>query len=479
MAPTVQSLSALAAAVELQVCTDRLLAHIFPEIGEDEPVPPDRAGRHRVLETVIEGDAELRAALLARDDTRIGERWRQCLHARTSDLDLHHDLAVLYRERALRQNARTGSAGERLAVATTLWALLLADEAFWRRAGVARDDEDAPREKIIGGLLDLHAAHGARALAADRAVSARLHLRCLDACRSGDPEAVRELLEEFGVRNDRRVDPRRLTGTARLAAAAVDRWCDDLVEDAQSRVADPVAVGALPDGIDQDYEAGIGRLAPFIRLGVAVRRVLVTGMEWHNDWAMCHYNNRAFDQMKDVLASGREFCDRLVRLCAPGEAHRPENQAVSRYLLLRGVVTDTDEKAIAEMKEALRWNPANDNATRVLFQSYLGRGTRIANDEHAVRGLAGPLPPDQRFEKAADELRRALELAERPDDVQLVRERLASVLTLWAINLRDVTTGSAARTLARGERARRLVVEALELDPENELARRYLDQYDR
>ncbi|WP_147449476.1 hypothetical protein [Actinomadura pelletieri] len=45
---------------------------------------------------------------MARDDARIGERWRRCLRERPRDLDLHHDLAVLYRERALRQTARTG-----------------------------------------------------------------------------------------------------------------------------------------------------------------------------------------------------------------------------------------------------------------------------------------------------------------------------------------------------------------------------------
>ncbi|TDB91403.1 hypothetical protein E1264_01880 [Actinomadura sp. KC216] len=485
-APARRSLDELASSLELEVCVERLLAHVFPGPDPDPETAEEdgttRAGRHQVLETLIGNDAQLRAALLANDQARISERWRAVLRDRPGDLALHHELAVLYRERALRRIARGGSASELLVIATTLWALLLATGDFWRRAGIARDAEDAARDKIVGGLLDLHVAHGARALAEGRVAAARRHLRCLDACRSGDPEPVRELLFEHAIPFAHRVSARRLAGPARLAAEALERWCDDLVQDAESRVNDRAAISAL-DGIDKAYGAGIDRLAPFIRLGVPMRRVLVTGLEWHNELSMCHYNNgKDFDSIRDVLKSGREFADRLAPLCTAGEAHRPENQALSRYLLFRAVAAGTDDQIVADLTEALRWNPANDNAARVLVETYLDRGVRTANDQHAGRGLAGPLPQARRLEKAADDLRKALELAALPEKVAFIQKQLSTVLALWAASLDAERTSSGtatARDLARSERVLRLLEEALELDPGNELARGYLDYYDR
>lgn len=406
--PSRQSLDELARGLELEVCTARLLAHLFPD-----PAPgaapgsapgkapgkapakaagkapktdpgarsePARAGRHRALETLIEADAGLRTALLSQDEAALAEAWRRCLRERPGDLDLQHDLAVVFRERALRQVAQTGSSGERLVIATTLWALLLATGGFWRRLRVGRDQEAAPREKIAGELLDLHASQGAHALAAGRTASARLHLSCLDACRSGDGP-VRDLLEDLlGLRYDHSVDDRRLAETRRVAAAALDRWCADLIEGAESLVNDPEAISRLPEGIPKDYESGIGRLAPLIRLGVPVPRVLSTGLDWHNEWCICLYNaHKDYEGIKRVVVSGRDFADRLAPLCSAGEGHQLENQALSRHLMLRGVVADTDEQAIADLEQALHWNPADDNATKLLAQSHLRRGYALAD----------------------------------------------------------------------------------------------------
>ncbi|MGI5168551.1 hypothetical protein ACQEU3_29815 [Spirillospora sp. CA-253888] len=387
--PSRQALDELARGLELEVCVDRLLACLFPggrqakEDRQDGPMP-ERAGRHRPLEAVIEADDALRGALLADDPPAVSTAWERCLAARAGDLDLMHDLAVLYRERALRETGRDGRDGghgdERLAAATLLWSLVLA----------TRDVPDRARERIAGELLDLHAVRGARALAAGRAATARLHLRCLDACRTG-PEAAAALLADLpsglGVRYGPAADPGRFAAIARLAGAALDHWSANLVEDAERAVNDPDAIDRLPQGVRADYESGIALLAPMVRLGVPARPVLAAGIGWHNDWCYCLYSLKDFTGLRRVLESGADFAARLAGLCVPGEGHRRENQALSVHHMFRGVVAPTDGEAVADLEEALRWDPVNQNAVDLLAQSLLREGDVLAGQGRFAAAL--------------------------------------------------------------------------------------------
>ncbi|MFC9974785.1 hypothetical protein ACFVH6_28170 [Spirillospora sp. NPDC127200] len=422
--PSRQALDELARGLELEVCVDRLLACLFPGgrrdegDGRDGAAMPERAGRHRPLEAVIEADDALRGALLADDPPAVSTAWERCLAARADDLDLMHDLAVLYRERALREIGRGGHSGghsgghgggrgdergdERLAAATLLWALVLA----------TRDVPDRARERIAGELLDLHAAQGARALAAGRTATARLHLRCLDACRTG-PEAAAALLADLpsglGVRYGPAADPGRFAVIARLAGAALDHWSANVVEDAERAVNDPDAIDRLPQGIRADYEAGIAVLAPLVRLGVPSRPVLEAGLGWHNDWCYCLYSLKDFDVLRQVLESGAGFAAKLSALGVPGEGHRRENQALSVHHMFRGVVAPTDAEAVTVLEEAVRWNPVNHNAIDLLVQSLLREGDVLAGQG--------------RFAAALRKGERARELAPHDDKaVSFVRE---------------------------------------------------------
>ncbi|WP_067489640.1 hypothetical protein [Actinomadura hibisca] len=553
--PSRQALDELARGLELEVCVARLLACLFPgapATGEDDEAMPERAGRHRPLEAVIETDDALRGALLADDPPAVSTAWERCLVARAHDLDLMHDLAVLYRERALREGGRDD---EHLAAATLLWALVLA----------TRDVPGPPRERIAGELLDLHAAQGARALATGRTATARLHLRCLDACRTG-PDAAAALLADLpsglGVRYGPAADPVRFAGIARLADAALDHWSANLVEDAERAVNDPDAIDRLPQGIRADYESGIAALTPMVRLGVPTRPVLVAGIGWHNDWCYCLYSLKDFEALRRVLDSGGDFASRLAGFCVPGEGHRHENQALSIHHMFRGVVAPTDTEAVGDLEEALRWNPANHNAVDLLAQSLLKEGDVLAgqgrfaaalrkgerarelaphNEQAAsfVREMSGysaeegtyaairaarehltarshdralqalaAVPDTSRFAtmvrqlrmeahlgkgvtlanegprdsrrlgQAAAELRRALTLTDRDDDLDFVRRQLSTVLSGQAVSLVEEAApprGPAGGMPDVAAHALRLLDEALELDPSNASARRNHD----
>ncbi|WP_067831655.1 hypothetical protein [Actinomadura kijaniata] len=369
-APSGRLIEELAHGLELHMCVERLLEHLFPRHPADEP---ERAGRHRPLEAVVEAEPALREALLDHDRPAITRRWRRCLAARAADVPLLHDLAVLYRERALAEIARSGEVGEDLAVATGLWALLPVPA-----------EHAAARDQITGELVGLHAAQGAHALAAGRSDAARLHLRCLEACRSG-PAALAALLNDLGVPAAVTADT---TGPRRQASAALDRWCADLVDRARSRLTDPEAIARLPEGIPEDYENAIATLAPLARLDVPEPGLLSTGLGWHNDWCYCLYSRKDADGLRRVLESAREFADRLAPHCVPDRGHLPENRALSIHHLFRGVVADGDPDCIAAYEEALRWNRDNDNAAELLVQSRLRHGDALAGQGRFAAALA-------------------------------------------------------------------------------------------
>ncbi|MGK5557687.1 hypothetical protein ACSNOI_39385 [Actinomadura kijaniata] len=368
--PSRRLIDELAHGLELHLCVERLLEYLFPRHPADEP---ERAGRHRPLEAVVEAEPTLREALLDGNRPAITRRWRRCLAARAADVPLLHDLAVLYRERALAEIARGGEAGEELSVATGLWALLPVPA-----------EHAAARDQITGELVGLHAAQGAHALAAGRSDAARLHLRCLEACRSG-PAALAALLADLGVPVAVTADT---TGLGHRVTAAFDRWCADLVDRARARLTDPEAIARLPEGVPEDYENAIGTLAPIVRLGIAAPDLLSTGLGWHNDWCYSLYSRKDAAGLRRVLRSAREFADLLAPHCVPDRGHLPENRALSVHHLFRGVVADNDADAVAAYEEALRWNRDNDNAAELLVQSRLRHGDTLAGQGRFADALA-------------------------------------------------------------------------------------------
>ncbi|MBO2445702.1 hypothetical protein J4573_01225 [Actinomadura barringtoniae] len=356
--PSHSDLTELADALELEMCVERLLALLFP----GEPDRLERPGRYAALEKAVSAGDDLRTALLNGDDAAATREWQRVLAQGAKDVQLHHTLAVLYRERALTQRADA----EYLDVATVLWILLLADPQF---RGAA-PEMDGTRTALVRELIDLHVTQGSQALASGRPEAARLRMRCLEACRSGR-EAMVDLLAGYKIPYGHPAEKGRLEEIATLVTAAVDGWCTEVIEAAERLTRDPERIAKLPKNVAMDYGAGIERLAPFIALGVQFPKALSLGLRWHNDWCSKLETGTDRDQLKKVVASARAFADELTPLCTKDDPKSIENQAISKYFAHLARSSDETGDRIRNCEIALEWNPGNSSATIILVENYI------------------------------------------------------------------------------------------------------------
>lgn len=365
--------------LELQVATTRLLTHLFPE-GNGRGATP---GRYQFLEKGIEQHPKLVQALLdSKREVSVQREWSQILADHQSDARFLHGLAVMYREQALASLERGKPDGHPWILSTTLWGLLLCTVEFWEYFSEARfternsgerlplgpEQQDALFHKTLQGILSLHSTQGRRDLAAGRHEQAHVHLRCLDLCRTGG-EALVVTLDEYSLPVNLNLEDSRLQRVTSIARNLLDDWGATLVREAEKVTEDAEAIKSLPKGIRKNYEGGIRYLEPFIKLNIPEVRVLRTSLEWYNDWCYDLYVTREIERIKALMLSARLVADQLAPLCIKGRGYPPENQALSQHFLLRGFATDEPEHATKEYKEALEWNPGNDNAEQLLGQA--------------------------------------------------------------------------------------------------------------
>jgi tetratricopeptide (TPR) repeat protein len=350
--------------LEQRVATARLMKHAFPGFQEGAAT----AGRYAIFDEAVAASPQLRETLLSPRDANIGREWQRLRTERQSNVRFLHALAVLYREQAC------------WAVSAPLWAALFSSRDFWdyfgnsrftdrttgERRALTEDERGTIFNQTLGAILSLHRIQGSREFAAGRYDTARVHLNCLDVCRSGGENLVK-VLEGQGQPWGLKLDPDLSGRVTKLAAELLDNWCAALVHEAEKETENPEAIKDLPQGIRKNYEGGIDRLAPFINLNIGVVRVLHNSLLWYNDWCYDLYVKRELQPIRELLQPACKVADKLIPLCIQGRDFEPANQALSQHFLLRGFASDgPPERAMEAYKEALRWNAANTNARQLL-----------------------------------------------------------------------------------------------------------------
>ncbi|MBO0913161.1 tetratricopeptide repeat protein [Streptomyces laculatispora] len=361
----------LARGLELDVHVGRLLGAVFPG-AERERVPWERPGRYAALEAVVQNDAKLLGALRSGGRKGVRRSWEDSVRNREYDVRVHHTLALLYRGMALGEPASAARAGGHLARATVLWTLLLASEEFWEQHGGTPAGPQARtrlRATVCQELFDLHRKLGAEALQAGEKGTARLHLRVLEAARTGEP-AVDGLLREFGIPWSVAVDAALWAESSTLAGSVIDAWCAEVIKSAEKTLRDPAAIAKLSDGIDKDYESGIRGLEALIGLGVPLPRLLQTGLHWYNELQNCLYRMGRADENRKVSGKARKFADALAPLCTPGKGYLPANSALGEHFVYRGLYVAQDGRTAAVAYEtSLKWDPGNVSAPQLLAEA--------------------------------------------------------------------------------------------------------------
>lgn len=362
---TRQQIPAQAHKLEQRVMTGRLLSHVFP--GFDALRMP--MGRYNFLSVAISGaNPRMRELLLADRAGAIGGEWKRLLVDHRSDVRFLHAMAVMYREQG------------RWVASAALWAVLLSSREFWAyfsdarfieresggRRALSSDEQDAVFNETLRVILSQHRVQGGRQFAAGQLEPARVHLTCLDVCRSG-AERLLSTLDREGQPCELTLDSERLQRVREVADDLLDDWCATLVREAEKETDDPEAIRNLPEGIRKNYNGGIVRLQPFIDLEIPVNRVLHKSLLWFNEWCYDLYVKRELERIRTILKSARGVADQLIPRCTQGRDFEAANQVLSQHFLLRGFSNDgPPERAIEAYKEALRWNAANTNARELL-----------------------------------------------------------------------------------------------------------------
>jgi tetratricopeptide (TPR) repeat protein len=394
--------------LQLELCVDRLLGHLFP----DQEIR-ERPGRHQVLTEVVRHSPALRRALLDDDEGATLKAWTKCLAERGTDLSFHHTLAVLYRERALVGD----ESGSLLVFATALWALLLGTAEFWDRASErVLEQQSELATEVAEELFMLNATTGRQALADDRVDAAGPHVRCLVACRSG-ADRVLDILSEFGLPYEHTVDERLMGQVSDVATSVLDDWCADLVRAAEKTVADPDVIARLPDGISKNWEGGVAMLEPVVRAGVWMPRVLSTGLQWYVEWCFALNKQDEDDRIGTLLKSADLFVRPLVEVSVKGRGHLLENQVLSKYFMFRGFVEPKPAERERKFRRALAWNPNNSNAQELLDSARVGA--------LVTKGLAAA--GEKRYPEALALLQDALEIERDSTRQDHVRRQIADV----------------------------------------------------
>lgn len=365
MSAVAQASTAQAERLELRFLTSGLLRFLLPE-----STPPEHLGRYRLLTGLLQERPALRAAVVAGNVDATRRAWADTLRERADDVALLHCLAVLYHEHATVRSAAGDTNEGYWVVGTALWVLVLSSERFWAAFWADRP-EGVDREQLLDecfqSALTIHGVIGRREfLAGGRGQGrARVHLRCLDLCRSGEP-ALTAALTQYGAVCGLRIDKARLDRAARLAGLLIDEWAKSLVREAERKNEDPEEVQRLPEGLRKNYSGAIDHLQPFIDLGVDEVSVLRATVAWYNEWCYDLYVTKQIDQIKRLMVRAAKVADRLAPMCTKANSYRPENAALSQHFLLRGFVCDDAARAIEEYKTALAWDLSNVNAEKLL-----------------------------------------------------------------------------------------------------------------
>ncbi len=504
--------------LELKIATSALLTALFPELDRKMP------GRYHFLGSIIRQRSSLLQALLDGNKARIQSEWSQVLRLYQADVRFLHALTIMYWESALAKYTQQEEADQDWVISTALWILLLSSDEFldsfsqerWTNEQGERLPLDEKQQKglvddALETVLSLHSTYGKQSFTAGRYEQTKAHVRCLDMCR-GKGKQLLSLLRTYGIPFGLSQDEQRLEGITERASKEIDEWCVGLVAEAEKETNDPDAIKQLPQGIRKNYAGGIRILDSFIALHIPIVRVLSACLEWYNEWCYDVYVLKDTPQLKKLVASARVVADQLIPLCMKEQAYTKENQRLSQHFLLRGFALESFKEAIPQYQEALAWNPANVNAAELLMEA-----EEIAPEEENIRllklaeeafekeqydqaiGVASRVPSSSRLSKQAtallagayfqrgikvanqgnhlkgeEDLRKALSLVDADEGRKIIAEQLSALLMVRALTQAKASQqrGEPIRDIAS---LRRLLEEAVRLDPNNTQARTNLN----
>jgi tetratricopeptide (TPR) repeat protein len=256
---------------------------------------------------------------------------------------LAHHLALLEHRRAVFLDA-AGRVAEAVQAHRRGW-------GWWQRF-LAADPPDGPAPTAAGLLVETLLGG---------------HRRCVNALLSrGAVDGARlhwELVAELPALAARLAPPR-----AEDFAARVARFRDELATDFLLATREAMRHGPAPDGFRADYEAGLAGLRRILSLDRDNPRLLTALLDTCGDWFFDLYNAGARSPLAEQVERFTPFALQLARQVEGRPGDLAARAALAGFTKFRGfVAVDTVRKAEL-YREALRFNPADDNVRDLLAQ---------------------------------------------------------------------------------------------------------------
>lgn len=292
------------------------IAHAFPDAG----VPGERllglvdalreAGADTVLDAAARGDAvAVRTGLLAL----------------TEPPALHHPLAVLFWRGLDADDLKVTEAS----IAWKHWLALLADS-----------DEPA----LLDHLFGWHRAAVREALAQGRLEAARHHWNVVQGVPSlTSSEVLAEALK-----------------------ARVAQFRDDLATEYLVHTRDVMRHAEAPDGWRADYDRGLTLLRRLLSLDRDNVRLLTAIVETCAEWFLDFYNTEDAAGMYEQVTRHLPLANHLARLIADRPGELSARAALSEFTKFRGFLERDEDARAVLYREALKFNPNNENVRDLL-----------------------------------------------------------------------------------------------------------------
>lgn len=370
------NLRRIAHKLKLQDVIQKILLEQFPGMNTVLNVP----GRYHGFQRVLESYPSL-STILSTHNPQLKSLWSGLVKEHCQDVHFLHMLAITYWEYTQTKLAKQIHIESYLTINAALWTLLLCTDTFWHdfsdtritnntgeRENLSLPQQEQLFEEAIDCILSLSITHASRAFAEHRYKDARIHLRCLYLCSQG-ATVLQKTLQQYKLAFEIALNSERLQKMITRASGMLDKWCASLLKEAEE------AFGSLDtlQEAGKNYEAAINKLMPFIDMRIPVKQVLVTCLDWYNDWCsssnlQIHAKLAPFSVFLTIVHSASLIAEQLIPLCTKGLSFLPENRAIAQHLAWRGGTTHTSapETALNFYRDALQWDKTNSTAKRWL-----------------------------------------------------------------------------------------------------------------
>lgn len=371
------------------------LGNLVAAVIERVPTGFQNLGRLNVLVEHLKADELLWEAIIEGNGRQSRERWREFLLG-NGELDILHALANLYHDTFMNSDAEVDPSHP--ATSAALWGALLSSRDFWDRfaqrrytdptRSEKRDLDEGERDDLLQRVLEQtvheYRIRAARALFSGDQRTARTYAECLGVLRRGKA-SIEDQLSESSVLVAWNWDGDFGGRVVDACESAIEGWVRDL-EGATKKELERTE--ERPSNLDQNYPAACKLWEAFLMLGVRTELALRNYLDVMNSWSNRLIRVGEIERMSKMIVPARRWAEELATLATLGENSNPSNQTLSEYFVCRGFGKHKNgdpSGAIPDYDEAIRWNPAHREASKLREQA---RDALHRNDLERVRKLA-------------------------------------------------------------------------------------------